>query len=55
MIGRVTLIGGNMSEAARIAIHAAKHRHQWGRYATVAYCANRGVVLTYDGNTRGYL
>lgn len=32
-----------MNEAARIAIYAAKHRHQWGRYATVAYCANRGV------------
>ncbi len=43
MIGRVALIGGSMNEAARIAIHAAKHRHQWGRYATVAYCANRGV------------
>ena len=32
-----------MTPAARTALYAAHHYHQWGRYATVHYCARRGV------------
>mgnify|MGYP000284630526 FL=1 len=32
-----------MTDQARIAIHAANNRRTWGRYATVRYCAKRGV------------
>lgn len=28
---------------AQIAINAANHYRQWGRWATVAYCHRRGV------------
>jgi hypothetical protein len=28
---------------AQYAINAANHYRQWGRWATVSYCLNRGV------------
>ena len=31
------------SSQALIAIYAARHRNQWGRWATVRYCEKRGV------------
>jgi hypothetical protein len=30
-------------EQALVAIYAARHRNQWGRWATVRYCEKRGV------------
>mgnify|MGYP000978109216 CR=1 FL=1 len=32
-----------MTGQARLAIYAAAHRRQWGRWATVRFCQRRGV------------
>jgi hypothetical protein len=32
-----------MSSQAFVAIYAANHRKQWGRWATVRFCEKRGV------------
>lgn len=35
-----------MTLQAQQAIYAAKHRKQWGRYATMRYIRNNGVPLS---------
>lgn len=35
-----------MTESAQKAIYAAKHRKQWGRYATMRYIMNNNVPLS---------
>lgn len=35
-----------MTEKAAQAIYAAKHKHIWGRYATLGYVRNHNIPLS---------
>lgn len=39
------ILARTQTREAALAIRAAQHRHQWGRYAARRFCETRGVPL----------